>query len=136
MTPEPEDPSVGEWPFEKSHAWIALPPSAVPSRWRHRALTVSLISLTPEEAAQVRVGVGTTPELDARDAPLARLLARGVTIDAIAGQLGISVRGAHHRLARLRERFNVKTTAELRAMFAMGGFGSSLTGSPTSSSAD
>lgn len=107
--------------------WLLLSSSAVPEEWRHRAvdLALALIPLLPEEASAVLAGQEAHPALGPEDARLARLLVRGLTISAIAGETGMSVRGVQRRLVRLRERFGVGTTAELRGLFAEKGFGGS-----------
>lgn len=110
---------------EEPQGWLLLSLGAVPERWRHRAVELALIPLLPEEASRTLAGVATHPAIDPEDASLARLLARGLTIEAIAREMDMSVRGVQHRLARLRERLGLQTTAELRALFARSGFGAS-----------
>lgn len=108
---------------EDAQGWLLLSPPAVPERWRHRAVDLCLVPLLPEEAAQALAREPVDPAMDPEDAVLARLLAQGVTIEAIATEVGMSVRGVQYRLAGLRERFGVETTAELRGLLARWGFG-------------
>ena len=88
-------------------------------------MDLALIPLLPEEASRVLAGEAAHPALNPEDAALARLLVRGLTISAIAGEAGMSVRGVQRRIGRLRERFGTETTAELRGLFADRGFGAS-----------
>lgn len=103
--------------------WLLLSPGAVPERWRDRVVDVSLIGLLPEEAAQILAGEPAEPALRGRDVELARLLACGQTIEAIAREMGMSVRGLQRRLTRLRGNLGVTTTGELRGVLARWGFG-------------
>jgi DNA-binding CsgD family transcriptional regulator len=61
-------------------------------------------------------------DLDPADENLARLTARGLTVSAMAGRLNLSARSVNRRLARLRERLGVASTAELAVELARRGF--------------
>lgn len=59
-----------------------------------------------------RAAPDRTPELSAEEHELLRLLADGVTLGEAAGRLHLSRRTADRRLASIRERLGVSTTAE------------------------
>lgn len=120
------DDSGSEMPHSEGRAWLLMPPAAVPERWRDRVVNVSLIGLLPEETAQILAGDRAEPALEGRDVELARLLVQGLTIEAIARAMGMSVRGVQRRLTRLRERIGVESTGELRGLLARWGFGGPL----------
>lgn len=113
-------------PVDPSHpqheAWLFLRPKAVPERWRRRSLEVRMVPLLPEEAARVLAEETTTPEAGPEDEPLIKLLARGLSARAIAVELGMPLRTVERRLARLRERFGARSTAELAAFLSKRGF--------------
>lgn len=117
------DDSGSEMPQSEGRAWLLIPPAAVPARWRNRAVDMSLIGLLPEETVQILAGDLAEPAIEGRDVELAHLLARGLTIEAIAREMAMSVRGVQRRLTRLRERIGVASTGELRGVLARGGFG-------------
>lgn len=124
MTQDGERRSVVE-PTAVEHdapAWVVVPFGSVPGRWRNRALHVALIPLLAEEADQVLAGTPATPLLDERDEDLARSLVAGASHSQMARTTGLSERGVGHRMARLRERFGVATTAELIAELGRQGF--------------
>ncbi|MDQ3956723.1 MAG: helix-turn-helix domain-containing protein [Actinomycetota bacterium] len=102
--------------------WILVAPSALPERWRDRAAPMFLVPLLPEEARRVLAGEAAASELQDEDLSLARLVARGVPVDDIAGQLHLTSRTVYRRLARLRRTIGVSTTAELVAELSRRGF--------------
>lgn len=79
--------------------WVLLPPERVPERWRARSRPVALVPLL-----------------------VAEMVVSGASIPQMANAVGLSPRGVQHRLARLRERLGVATTAELVARLARCGF--------------
>lgn len=103
-------------------AWVMLPPDSIPARWRSRAQHVALIALLSEEAANLLAGTPAVPALDDRDERLASMVVAGASMSQMARAVGLSRRGVGHRLARLRQRFGVATTAELIAELGRLGF--------------
>lgn len=112
-------------------AWVLLPGCAVPERWRGRGHDVVLVPLLPEELSSVLAGTPASPLLDERDERLARLVAAGASIPQMARDVGLSTRGVQHRLARLRDRFGVATTAELIAQLVRRGLATASRGNAT-----
>ncbi len=104
-----------------SEVWVFIA-GEVPSRWLDRARPGSLVALLPEEADAL-LGHDDTETIDDHDRELAHLLARGLTVPAIARQLGVSPRSVDRRLASLRERLGVGSTPELALALARRGFG-------------
>ena len=102
------------------HLWVFVI-GDVPERWRDRARSASLIPLLPDEAASVLSSDGA--DVDASDDTLLNLAARGLPAPSIARTAGISIRTVHRRLARLREQFEVETTAQLASELSRRGFG-------------
>lgn len=114
------DPRDQEAPFE---GWLFIRGDAVPEKWRDRAISVSLVPLMPgelDDLAPPNGSNGFAP--DPGDVELYMLIARGLPAPEIARELGIATRSVHRRLARLRERLDVQTTAQLAAAFARRGF--------------
>lgn len=106
---------------------MLLPPGEVPEDWRDRALEVTLVPLLPEEMGAVLRGRPAYPALEERDEQIARLLTQGASLTEIARAVGLSARGAQHRIARLRERFGARSRAELVAYLARHGIGMAQT---------
>lgn len=104
--------------------WVFLRTSAdeLPDRWRQRAVTVSLLPLSPDEIVAFLEESRLLPTLDPRDAEIGALLAAGLPPSAIARHVGLSTRTVHRRLAALRERFQTGSTAELALLLAKSGF--------------
>jgi DNA-binding CsgD family transcriptional regulator len=102
--------------------WVLLPEAAVPERWRSRAIAMWLVPLLPDEAEQILEEGRAEPGMTPAEEAVACLVARGMTVDAIARQLRISPRSVNRRLASLRERIGVASTAELAAALASRGF--------------
>jgi DNA-binding CsgD family transcriptional regulator len=103
--------------------WLFIADEAVPDKWRDRVVPMSLVPLLPGEMAEFvgdQAGDGFIP--DERDVALYKLVARGLSANDIARELGIASRSVHRRLARLRERLGVETTSQLAAEFARRGF--------------
>jgi DNA-binding CsgD family transcriptional regulator len=103
--------------------WLFIADEAVPEKWRGRAVGMSLVPLLPGEMAEFvgdQSADGFIP--DERDVALYKLVARGLSANDIARELGIASRSVHRRLARLRERLEVETTSQLAAEFARRGF--------------
>lgn len=114
----PEGPGGSPRPFD---GWCFFHPEAVPERFRSRAVSVSLVPLLPGEARGVLDGRAVAPEVGPEDEAIVRLAAQGLTIHTIARTVGMSLRGVQYRLAGLRERFGVASTAELRVLLARRG---------------
>lgn len=108
-----EDPALG---------WLILLPEQVPPRWKARARAVALIPLLPEEADGVLTEGRTDPVLDEEDEQILRLAATGLSVSRIAHELGVTPRTVSRRLARLRERFRIRSNAELAVLLAKRGF--------------
>lgn len=102
--------------------WMFLAEDAVPERWRSRAQRVWFVPLLPEEAAHLLTAGETTPDVDPEDERIARLIAEGLSIDAISTRLDMSARSVHRRVARLRQRFDVASNRELATALARRGF--------------
>ncbi|MGH2709936.1 MAG: hypothetical protein ACRDH9_01870 [Actinomycetota bacterium] len=101
-------------------AWFISGLRDVPERWRSRAVPGILVSLLPEETDKVLGAAGD--EIEPEDVPLLGLVARGLTVAAIARTLGIPIRTLNRRLAELREEFEVGSTTELTGLLARRGF--------------
>ncbi|MEA2446724.1 MAG: Bacterial regulatory protein luxR family [Actinomycetota bacterium] len=102
--------------------WLFLRPNAVPERWRARAIPMAFIPLLPEEAAALTEGGTAAPPEQSGGEEFLKLVARGLSARIIARQLGISPRSVHRRTARLRDRLEVGSTAELAAELSRRGF--------------
>ena len=102
--------------------WLFLDPSAVPERWSGRGRPVVLVALDDVEAASILRMGSTEKATDDREDELLHLVASGLSAQAIAKHMDISVRTIHRQLAELRFRFAVMTTAELAAELARRGF--------------
>lgn len=102
--------------------WFLVPTDAVPHKWRHRAIDVSLLPLSPDELSDVLVGQAPSPRIEEGDLPLVQLVARGMSATEISRQLGVAPRTVYRRVARLRRDFDVASTAELSAALAKRGF--------------
>lgn len=98
---------------EQRAGCVLLHTADVPEQWRMRAIPVSLVTLLPDEAAQLLAGEPVTPALEGDELAFARLVAKGETAAGIGRALGITTRTVYRRLARLRDRFGVATTPEL-----------------------
>lgn len=115
------NPSPGASP-DSPAAWLLLSPEAVPEPWRSRGREVRLVPLLPEEAAGILRGEGAPSELTGDNVAVSRLLARGLSAASISKELGLSVRTVERRLADLRDRFGVGSTAELATLLSERGF--------------
>ena len=102
--------------------WVFIS-GEVPPRWSERAVQGSLVPLMAQEAAQLLRDPSVSPALAADDERLARLLARGKTLESIAAEFGVTRRSIDRRVRRLREQLGVGTTAELALQLARTGFG-------------
>ena len=102
--------------------WVLVPQDALPERWAHRALPLSLVRLLPGEAEQLLVNGSTAPAMSTEEEDLARLVASGKGAPEIATQLHMTPRSVYRRLARLRKRFGARTSTELAAILAKNGF--------------
>jgi len=107
---------------EEAEGWLILKGN-VPERWRDRAVPLYLVPLLPQEAEQVVAGSTLLPDVHLEEEPLLRLVARGRKTASIARELGIPLRTIERRLAKLRERFNVASTADLTILLSRLGFG-------------
>ncbi len=104
-----------------SEGWVLLPPDQVPDVWRTRAREMSLVALLPEESRGLLAGERPLVPVDPDEEQLLRLVTRGASANSIARELGITPRTVQRRLARLRERFEVGSTAELAVVLARRG---------------
>ena len=116
---EPDERQEQEAGFE---GWLFLRSDSVPEKWHDRAISVSLVPRLAGELEGVVSGDGVEFVPEPEDVVLYKLIARGLPAPAIARELGIATRSVHRRLARLRERLGVETTAQLAAAFARRGF--------------
>lgn len=103
-------------------AWLFVRPESVPKKWESRAEPAMFIPLLAEEAAAILEGGITGPTLGDSDELLARLVAQGQTLDAVARQLGVSRRTAQRRLADLRARLGVSNSFDLATVLSARGF--------------
>ncbi len=108
-------------PSGQPEGWLFLRPEAVPDRWRDRTIPMVAVPLAPGEMAQF-LADGAPRELGSEEEELIRLVGRGLSVRAMALELGITPRSVQYRLARLREKFGVKSTTELVAEAARRGF--------------
>jgi DNA-binding CsgD family transcriptional regulator len=104
-------------------AWVLLPADAVPDEWARRGRPFVLLRMLPGEARRLLGGAPARPELDAVDERLVALVAAGRSAAETGRLLGYSRRTVERRLARLRAKVGVATTAELVAHLAAAGFG-------------
>jgi DNA-binding NarL/FixJ family response regulator len=102
--------------------WVFMDPGKLPARWQDRAVTMMLVPLMPDEAQQLFNGEKVLPEIPAGDEELVKLLASGASSRTMARELGISLRTVHRRLAELRDRYEVRSTAQLAALLSRQGF--------------
>src|SRR5688572_22690991 len=86
--------------------------------WRHRATPLWLLSVTPDELTTLIAQRPSGPPLPREEEELLPLVAAGLGTRAIATRLGVSPRTTERRLARLRRRWKVATTAELATLLA------------------
>lgn len=112
-----------------AEGWLILR-GGVPARWRDRAVPLHLVPLLPQETAQMLAGVSVVPPVSAEDEPLLHAVARGVKASTMARELGVGLRTVERRLARLRRRFEVPSTADLTTLLARLGFGRLPSGGP------
>lgn len=106
--------------------WVLLPADDVPERWQERAIPLVMVPLLDPETGAILDGRPASSSVEDDEARLVRLLANATPIRTIARQLGIGERATQKRLATLRERFGVATTAELSALLAASGFQGSV----------
>lgn len=103
---------------------VALFPSLerVPEEWRTRAIDGVVVALLPGEVEAVLDSGIPSSQLSTEDVEMAHMVAAGLSARKIARGLGISLRSAERRIARLREICGVATTGELIALLARRGF--------------
>ncbi|MGH2692196.1 MAG: LuxR C-terminal-related transcriptional regulator [Actinomycetota bacterium] len=104
-------------------AWIFLENADLPPVWRRRAVPGYMVLLAGPELERLTGAAEAEPGIDAEDEPILPLVARGLTVTSIASRMGITPRTVERRLARLRERLEVGSTAELAVLLAERGFG-------------
>ena len=117
-----QEPDRAHRDTPREAVWVLVPADALPERWAHRALPLSLVRLLPEESGQLLQNGTTTPAMSLEDEDLARLVARGMGVPEIARTLHMTPRSVYRRLARLRNRFGARTSIELAAILAKQGF--------------
>ncbi len=115
-------PRIQPSPAPAYAGWFFLRPDAVPPEFKERAETVLMLPLLPDEARAVLGGTGGPSLLESQDEGLARLVARGMPTNRIATELRLHPRTVQRRVARLRERFGSRSTAELATQLARSGF--------------
>ncbi len=101
---------------------MLVPEDALPERWAHRALPLSLVRLLPEESERLLVSGTTSPAMSLEEEDLARLIAAGMGAPDIARRLHMTPRSVYRRLARMRKRFGARNSTELAAILAKQGF--------------
>lgn len=102
--------------------WVLVPADALPERWAHRALPLSLVRLLPEESEKLLESGATAPAMSLEEEDLARLVASGMGAPDIARRLHMTPRSVYRRLARMRKRFGARNSTELAAILAKQGF--------------
>lgn len=102
--------------------WVLLRRDEIPDRWRSRAIEVFLVPLLPGETAEVVTGGAASPEIEAGDEPLVRLLVEGLTATQIARRLDRSTRSVQRRTAQLRDRFGAATNQDFVTFLSKRGF--------------
>jgi CRP-like cAMP-binding protein len=101
---------------------VLVTPDQVPAAWAERAVPLMLLPLLPEEARRFLGGETVDPIGDRWDLALIRQVAARTSIEDIAKDLCVAPRTVYRRLARLRRKYGVSTTEELRTIFAATGF--------------
>ncbi|HWC13826.1 MAG TPA: helix-turn-helix domain-containing protein [Actinomycetota bacterium] len=104
-------------------SFLFLEAGSVPERWADRAITGTLVPLTPQEANDVLAEGRVEPDELGADGDFVRLVARGLSAEVIARRLGLAPRSVYRRLARLRDALQVRSTAELASELARRGYG-------------
>lgn len=103
--------------------WLFVGATALPERWRSRAIEMFLVPLLPDELAAVLSGTSaSTPPVVPAEERLCQLVAAGLSRTAIARSLSVSSRTLDRRLLALRRRFGAESFADLRAALARQGF--------------
>ena len=102
--------------------YVFMPPEDVPDGWADRASPLMLIPLTPDEAAGLIKAEPIRSGADRDELRLMQLVAAGRYIDEIADELTLAPRTVFRRLAQLRRRYGVASTAELAVVLARAGF--------------
>lgn len=101
---------------------VILPANAIPPGWESRASPMVLLGLLPDEAQALIAGGPVTSQLPPEDVALVRHAAAGRTAREIADALFITQRMVYRRLARLRQRYGVSSSAELASLLTGSGF--------------
>lgn len=103
-------------------AWVFLRPEDLPGRWYDRSVGMVLVPLLPEEATQLLEEGHVARVMRGDEERVAGLIAAGASPRQISRELEMPLRNVERRLARLRERYGVRSTAELTALFSRAGF--------------
>jgi DNA-binding NarL/FixJ family response regulator len=101
---------------------VLVSPDQVPGAWAERGVPLILLPLLPDEAKQLLGGTPVAPAADRWELSMIQLVASGTSIERIARELCVAPRTVYRRLARLRRRYGVATTDELRAALLSSGF--------------
>jgi DNA-binding NarL/FixJ family response regulator len=102
--------------------WLLVDEEALPPSWAHRAVQVTVVRLSADEANRLLSGEHARPTVPAEDEALAHLIASGVGVSEIAKQLHLTTRSIYRRLSRLRVAFGVATVGELAAKLSRLGY--------------
>lgn len=123
LAPQPA-PSAETENFIAADAWLFFAGDSLPvAEWTGRAVPGFLVRITPDEISSLPSGRhAPSAGIASEDRPLASLVARGLRAQSIADELGVSLRTTHRRLAKLRRRLNVASTAELARLLRATGF--------------
>lgn len=108
-------------PDDRRETWLVVEPDDVPERWSGRALQVTVIRLSAEEAQRV-LGDPVGPTIAPYDEDLAHLVASGLGVPDIAMKLHLTTRSVYRRLARLRAASGAATLGELAAKLSRLGY--------------
>jgi DNA-binding CsgD family transcriptional regulator len=103
--------------------WLYLRPGAVPERLRERTVSVSMVPLLPGEIRELLGGMSARVTADFAEERLMHLIARGRSTREISQELHLSHRSVQRRVASLRGRFDVESTARLASLLAQLGWG-------------
>jgi DNA-binding CsgD family transcriptional regulator len=109
--------------------WLFLQPDRLPDRWRHRARPAVYVPLLAQELDELLDGHLSGPALTSAEERLAALVADGRSVQAIARELGLAHRTIERRIAALRDRLGVRSSADLALALCARGF--AMAASPT-----
>ena len=102
--------------------WLLVDDDSIPPSWAHRAMQVTVVRLSADEAKRLLSGEHARPAVAPEDEALAHLVASGLGVSEIAKQLHLTTRSIYRRLSRLRAVFGVASVGELAATLSRLGY--------------